>query len=206
MWNFRAHPATHLVPRADDSQTTAKLDRGSLVVEMPITKLPAAGAKAAVDARPAPPPAGAKKKKRARSSEVEELDDDDAAQEPQPAKKKRKQQQQQKGVDGPSADRIGELMDAASDAQAKRAEGGLKGARQLQQAETDAANRARAKKEEREASKRKLLETFKRQQQQARAQGKDERANVAAAQAVQASKKAASAGKKKKRVSFGDDV
>jgi ribosomal protein L12E/L44/L45/RPP1/RPP2 len=220
----------------EDAKTTARMEGGTLIIEMPITKLPAPGAAAAAAAAAASSSqqsgaASKKKKKRSLEEEEEEEEEED---EPQPKKKKKKRAveaavddddddvpvkrskttSRDKGA--PSDERMHELMEEASAADAKRREKGLDKMRQLQAAEAAQKEKEKAKQAERSAQKQKLLASFKRQQATAKADRK-EQASIAAAAVEQAERRAAAKGSKsakaagngsdgRRRVSFGPDV
>jgi hypothetical protein len=217
----------------DDSQTTARLEKGALVVEMPITKLPSvtelqqaaeaekqATAKAEAAAAAAVEGGKAKGKKKKKREEVQDDDDDEqdgddgvpmrAADGPdaaRPSKKKRRVDSGSGASMEASDARMRELLDDATSAVDQQRAAGVKKMRRIEQAEEEARQKAEAKQAERDQKKQALLSTF-RQHQAAekaakKAEKKAEKQDAERVARVKAAKSTPAA--KKKRVSFSPE-
>ena len=187
----RAYPRGIL---CDDKKTTARMDGNSLIVEMPITKLPEVSSSA---------PAPAKKstvagKRHLDGGEAQASDADASA-----PRKKAKQARGDASSSGSASDvRTRELMEAASEAADARRDAGLAKIRRLQEADEEKEQRAQAKQAERAAKKQILLQSFKKQQAMSKAEAKTETQSARAAEERRAATAAAKSGSPKKRVSF----
>ena len=189
----------------DDSRTVARMEKGALVVEMPITKLPAVPCDGEQDSSSVGPsaPAGAAKhasasmeragnepkaKKRAladgpRAPGGREPGEDapDAGEGGMPVRKKQakaagKGGRSTKGSEvDPSDDRVDELIDAAGAAAAEQRDASLAKMRRMEQADEAEREKLRARKAERVEQKRSLVAAFQRQRAAAKADAKAQR-------------------------------
>ena len=201
----RKFQMSRLYPRGiecDDTRTTARLETGALVVQMPITKLPAAGAAPAASA-PAPKPApAAPKPKRKRDMVTEEPEPLPAPEAAPPPAKKAKKAATSGAKEAPavsfkaaSASSEDVLEDVLAAADRKRQQGVSK-MRALEKADEVQKQRAAERQQQRDEQKQKLLETFRKQQAAARAERKASAPSVTKPNTP-------SSGSPKKRVSWG---
>uniref|UniRef100_A0A7S2GDZ3 SHSP domain-containing protein n=1 Tax=Haptolina brevifila TaxID=156173 RepID=A0A7S2GDZ3_9EUKA len=194
----------------DDTKTTAKMEGGVLVVEMPITKLPPI-APATVQASQAPVAAKNRKgdvaepaKKRKRDS-APPLDGDvvQVAEAAAPPKKVKKNGSSASASAGPSEERMQQLLNDATETAERRREERLGKMRQFEEAEEQQKRKAAERQAEREREKAKVLEAFRRQQAVAKSDKKKIRQGAAATASTPTAAKTPA---KKKRVSFSSEA
>jgi len=190
---FKLHRVYPRGVECDDTRTTVKLEGGTLVVDMPITKLPAVVDSAVPAPKPAPQPAPKPAPKRKQ---------EDAAPAKPMAKKQKRASPSQPGpsaaVDGPADERVHELIaDASAEADRKR-QRELSRMRQVEKTEEEQKQRVAEKQAKREHNKRKLLDTFARHKAASRSEQRAQVAKVAPGPPAKADEPQ----KKKKRVSF----
>ena len=135
----------------DDRQTTARLDRGCLIVEMPILKLPTAGGQQAERQPAQPQPAASKSQARARElEEDEELEEADDPAPPARGKKRKKGEggaaagvaaSKREGVGDADDARLRAILDDAVSADAARKAAGLGKIKRLREEEAAAVQR-----------------------------------------------------------------
>ena len=143
----------------DDTQTSARMEGNTLVVELPITHLPSVLPHASGEPAPKEPPPAAEKagRKRKLASEAETP----SAARPEPARGKRKV---------PAADEgsVLGLAEEATAAEAQRHEQGLSKMRKAKDADAERTAKLTVRKQQKDAKKQQLLEALRKHKKAAK--------------------------------------
>ena len=163
----------------DDTQTTANMEGNVLVIEMPITKLPAVEPHGRTPAQPA-----ADTQKQPRKRKAEEPRSSSAS---APASRAAGRAAGSSGASrktsaaAPSGSSLLELAEEATAGEAARHEQGLSKMRKMQRVESDRSDKLAERKQKKESQKQQLLEALRKHKKETKKGAKKEKADGKAA-------------------------